>query len=85
MVLENTNHKTDMSTFSKTASKCFVFMYFLLPTGYRPHGAAGHKPVSRQSCRPGNCPPHGYGGESSGSAAQSHPSYGKMTIGRDVA
>ena len=40
------------------------------PTGCRPHGAAGHRPASEQSYRPGNCPPHECGGGSPGSASQ---------------
>ena len=39
-------------------------------TAYRLHGATGHRPASRQSGRPGNCPPHGCGGGSPGSAVQ---------------
>ena len=42
------------------------------PTGYRPHGAAGHRPASKQSFRPGSYPLHGCGVRSLDSTSQSH-------------
>lgn len=56
------------------ASRCFIFMYFLLPH-WVPHCEASHRPASAWSSHPGISPPHGARDGSIGSSAQSYCLY----------
>ena len=59
-----------------TASRCFMFMYFLCPIGCPPRGGASRRPASGRSCRQGMFPPPASAGGSPGSAARLHCWYG---------